>query len=658
MKLPSSRIFWQTFLWLSALLAAAAFYQTILQANKLQVSVLGSKWAVLLGVLALNLAGGLVLAWLIPGGRGKPLIEALELSTPDRLPRLAGIAIAALGMAGFWLLRLNVLAKFLPGLFPALWFFIWFSLLAGAGLRLAGVRSWAASFAAAVILQGLLFVIYGRLRLVSSDPFSLGYSEGGRYYYASLIFARSIYGNGVELSAFHPSRYLLLAVPFLVKGLPIWAHRLWQALLWIGLTAASSYLLVRRLNLKKRSLALLMTGWLILYLFQGPVYYHLQICVILILLGCSAQHPGRTLAAILAASAWAGISRLNWYPVPAMLAISLYLLEEPLSKFENPRRYLTRPVLWAVLGLLTALLPQRLYDLWLSGAAPTKILGSVQSSPLLFDRLLPNPSFAPGILPGITIVSLPLWLYLCLALRDHARQLHPLRLYGLGAIALTLFAGGLLVSTKIGGGAELHNMDAYLIALAIVATYFLAGRVEGENGGLIEARAAPWPVVVTALLIPVAFSLQQVVPPNAYDPTAAARDLRTLQEISLQAADGGGQVLFITERQLLTFGLVRGVPLVSDYEVATLMEMAMSGNTDYLERFRADLRVHRFAMVVARRQNTTLQEEGEEAFAEENNAWNEQIARPLLCYYEPALSLSYANVQVFRPRPDVPSGCP
>ncbi len=656
MKAPSSRLFWQTFLGLSALLALPAFYETILQADKLQISLLHSKWVVLLAAFLFNIFGALILFRAIQTGRLDRLIESLDSTTQDRWLRAAGTLGVVVAVAAFWFLRLSILARFLPRIFPALWFFIWFSLLGAAAFRLASRRSWAASFAALVVLQGVLFVLYGRLRLVSADPFSLGYSEGGRYYYASLVFAKSVYGISVKLSSILPSRYLLQAVPFLAEGLPIWVHRLWQAMLWIGLTAASAYLLVRRLGLKQRGLMLLMTGWLIMYFFEGPVYYHLQLCVIIILLGYSGKHPARSLMAVLAASAWAGISRINWYPVPALLAITLYFLETPLSQFEHWGSYLRRPALWGILGLLVAFVPQRLYDLWLSTDETTQLLGSVQTSSLLFYRLLPNPSFAPGILLGIVIVSLPLWIYLYIVLRKHIGHLHPLRLLGLGAITLALFAGGLLVSTKIGGGAELHNMDAYMIALGIISAYFLAGRVRAEDGKMIMGPAAPWPAVLGALILPVAFSLQQVVP-TGYERAGTARDLQTLQEIASQATSGGGEVLFIAERQLLTFGLVRGVPLVPDYEVATLMEMAMSGNMGYLDRFYADLRSHRFAVIIARRQSTALQEQGEESFAEENNVWSELIAKPLLCYYEPVTSLSFANVQVFEPRPQTPVDC-
>ena len=56
----------------------------------------------------------------------------------------------------------------------------------------------------------------------------------------------------------------------------------------------------------------------------------------------------------------------------------------------------------------------------------------------------------------------------------------------------------------------------------------------------------------------------------------------------MNGAAQNGPVLFINERQLVTFGDVR-VPLVPDYEAVTLMEMAMSGNQVYLDRFYDDL---------------------------------------------------------------------
>jgi len=65
------------------------------------------------------------------------------------------------------------------------------------------------------------------------------------------------------------------------------------------------------------------------FLFQGAVYYHLMVCVVLVLLGYKKDKPLRTLIFVLLASVWAGISRVNWMPVPGLLAVALYLLDTP-----------------------------------------------------------------------------------------------------------------------------------------------------------------------------------------------------------------------------------------------------------------------------------------------------------------------------------------
>ena len=82
------------------------------------------------------------------------------------------------------------------------------------------------------------------------------------------------------------------------------------------------------------------------------------------------------------------------------------------------------------------------------------------TSSLLWMRLLPSPAFPLGILPGIILISLPLWLGLWFALRGRLNHLHPIRLIVLGLILAVLFIGCLVVSVKIGGGADLHDLDS------------------------------------------------------------------------------------------------------------------------------------------------------------------------------------------------------
>ena len=162
---------------------------------------------------------------------------------------------------------------------------------------------------------------------VSTFPLSLGWSEGSRYYYASLFFSERLYHLHVPPSVLHPSRYLMQAVPFLIPGLPLWFHRLWQVLLWISFTAGAGVVLARRLKA-----GWVFALWAFLFLFQGPVYYHLLVMVILVLWGVKSRRVWYSLVVVLVASAWAGISRVNWFPVPGILAAVLYLIEVPVEK--------------------------------------------------------------------------------------------------------------------------------------------------------------------------------------------------------------------------------------------------------------------------------------------------------------------------------------
>jgi hypothetical protein len=155
-----------------------------------------------------------------------------------------------------------------------------------------------------------------------------------------------------------------------------------------------------------------------------------------------------------------------------------------------------------------------------------------------------------------------------------------------------------------------------------------------------------WPLIAFLLIVPLGFSLSRIVPPIQYDPTQASEDLTMLRD-AVQAHGQEGPVLFIYERHLLTFGMIPKVPVIHDYEVVTLTEMAISGNQPYLNNFYTDLRGHRFSAIVARKQNLEAVT-GE--FAEESETWNRLVAYQLLCEYGPVLTLNSSNIQVFVPR--------
>lgn len=642
----SSRAFWIAFLTISIPIGLLALGQSLPQLVSQNIAPWRSKWTLLLLGMILNIILGGPAIWGLWRGVFNKLLDRIGNASPSKLTTVAASLIIPSALALFWFIRFKIFGSILPQLFPSVWMFLWLTLAAAISFKFVAKTSFTGSFVSLILLQGVVFRMYSLSGVVTDFPFSLDYSETSRFYYASLPFSQSLYGMDLPLSTLHPSRYFLQAIPFLIPDIPLWGHRLWQAILWVVLTGASSWLLARRMELPSKYLTALFTAWGFIYFLQGVVYYHLQVCVIIILLGYSSKRPYRTLVAVILASLWAGISRVNWFPVPAMLAIALHLLEQPVAAQKNIWQYLKHPVLWTLAGLSSALLSQFLYIYWSGNAENAGDFGSSFTSDLIWSRLLPNVTYPLGVLPGILIVTSPLLIFLAYMLAGRRSDLHGVRVLGLFSMLTVLFFGGLVVSTKIGGGADIHNMDAFMVLLAVVSCSFFAGQVSVEADRSAWRQVPVW-VIVIAALIPAVFSMQGVTPRFSYDRAQAQAELDILRDAVEGVSEQGGEVLFISERQLLMFHMVGDVTLVPDYEVVTLMEMAMSRNQSYLDRFYADLSGHRFDLIISRNQRP-VRKEGE-SFAEENNVWIEAVTKPLLCNYDRQQLLESTNILLLVP---------
>lgn len=516
---------------------------------------------------------------------------------------------------------------------------LWWLLTLVGGVALLGPRS-GDRFLLLVAFSGVaLAVAYqaaGYLPAISTYPLSLGWSEASRYYNASLFFARRIYGQLVPLPVLHPSRYLMQSVPFLLGDLPLWAHRLWQVLLWVGVTLGTSVTLARKVRLESRLARAALIGASYLFLMQGPVYYHLLPCAWIVLAGASRARPWRTVLAVVLASAWAGISRVNWYPVPAILAIALYLLEQPLTA--TRRRvieYLGWPLVYAVAGALSAFAASRGYAA--VSENPVAEFSSSFTSELLWYRLFPSATYPLGVLPAILLASTIPLLLIFLWARHHRRDLHTIRWAGLAGALAVLFAGGLIVSAKIGGGGNLHNLDAYLVLLLVIAVYLTFGRVSSETAAAPAGwRPSLW-VLGAGVLVPVAFALAAGTAWQPSDHEYARSTVARIRDAVTQASQAGQDVLFIGERHLIAFEHLE-VALEPDYEKVYLMEMAMASNESYLDAFETDLAAHRFGLIVTERLGTRLRG-SEYTFGEENDVWARRVAAPLLRHYRTGVDL-------------------
>ncbi len=547
----------------------------------------------------------------------------------------------------------------------------WLVTLLGSVLLKSGGLShrWIILLGSSAVLTAFGIKIAAYIPDVSTYPFTLSWSEASRYYYASLFFAKQLYGEVIPPTILHPTRYLLQAIPFLIPHSPLWLHRLWQVLLWIFISLGFSAVFTRRLDIQDRFLRVTAIAWVFLFLLIGPVYYHLQVPAILIFWGFYPAHSNRrsriiSYLVLVLASIWAGISRVNWYPLPGLLASCLYFIE--VSRQGKPLwRYLLLPALWTIGGTAVAIASQAAY-IWISGN-PAEQFTSSFSSNLLWYRLFPNSTYPLGILGAAIFVSLPLILLACTHLIGMWRRVHVIRLIGLVAILLVLFAGGLVVSVKIGGGSNLHNMDGYFTALLLVCgfIYFIklmpdhpaieasAPYASGNSAPLWQRLNGVW--LGYAILTPIVFTIFSggaLTYPSQETITTSLEKIRR----QVEKASGEGEVLFISERQLLIFGDIQGVPLIPDYERVFLMEMAMSGNPEYLDQFHQDLKNQRFKMIIS--EPLYLPVKGEnERFGEENNAWVNWIGVNLRCYYTSIKTVKEIKVQLLIPQQKINKKC-
>jgi hypothetical protein len=269
-------------------------------------------------------------------------------------------------------------------------------------------------------------------------------------------------------------------------------------------------------------------------------------------------------------------------------------------------------------------------------------------------------------------VSLPLFLLILGRLVGRWRAYHPIRLLGIGSILFVLFGGGVLVSMKIGGGSNLHNLDAYMALLVVVTGYLFFERFvqepprAGKTDEVIASNAPSeepslhgitgWPALIFSILLLIYYTIGMGGQNSGYNWDQAVRTLTTMAKFINSATSDGGKVLFIGERQLVTFHILPNIDLVPDYERVYLMEMAMAGNPDYLGRFHDDLKNQRFAMIVS--EPLFVQYKGRaESFGEENDAWVKQVSKYVLCYYQPEKILRDEHIQLYAPRSH-PDNCP
>lgn len=209
------------------------------------------------------------------------------------------------------------------------------------------------------------------------------------------------------------------------------------------------------------------------------------------------------------------------------------------------------------------------------------------------------------------------------------------------------------MSSKIGGGGNLHNMDAYIVLLAVVGGYIGFERIAGVSSVRRRGLQGMWIIFTILLAVPIAFTIGQDVRKVDYDFQKAEENLALISEIVDGVVQNGGEVLIINDRHLIVFNYLANVSLSPDYEKVALVEAAISGNDRYLERFRQDLADHKYQLILSPGLSRHLQTK-EDAYGEENNAWVEFISLPILEHYRLVNSIDPTGPWVLEPIPAGP----
>lgn len=616
------------------------------------------QWWVKVAVLSTSFVAWLLVGWL--GQREEVWIRLRRL--PVGVRRLGQIVLLA---AFFYLFLFSPLAWWLHrrGLF--LWGVAWVVL----GLwALQGSRRWEEGLKVLVVIwAGLAFL--SSYTAVVAFPFSLTWSEGNRLWDRSLIFGREryLYPLDKPIPVFNdPGRILLWGLIYLYPGASITVVRFWNAFLFTVPYLGLAWMLFRRPTVKENdALAWIMSLWGFLFLAQGPIYTPLVLAAMLVWYGARRKHMLTRAACLMAAGYLVRITRFTWVFAPFMWALFLFLADDD----PRTRRWWKRHLV----PLLSALVGSLVLVQWLDGEGFVNLLARLdghagivqlkshsqfgQLTPqalwktltyqsFLWHRLLPNPTFPLGILPGVVLGTGAVVLALVWLWRRH-REVPTwwARGYG-GLMLLAFFVVGLIISTKIGGGNNLHNLDMYLIGLLLVVGWHWQRFGDQLLGEL------PKPLVIWALVGPMVvlfwgdgFAVRPRLPSSEVQQEALAFLQQAAQEAITE-----GEVLFMDQRQLLTFGYVR-VPLVPDYEKKLLADRSLSGDEALFRQYYQDLQRRRFALIVTEVLKIRWEDPTKHDFAEENNAWVRWVAQPTLCYYEPVVTFRKLRLQVLRPRP-------
>jgi len=512
------------------------------------------------------------------------------------------------------------------------------------------------------LLFTVVFMYAVRLQKVTNYPFSLFWSEGNRIWDYSIPFGRRLYNYPAEQKIFSLTdigRRSLWGIPYLLPNVQIWMVRFWDVLMFTVPYVILGFAVFGDERKRNWQIFLLLGLWTMLFLNQGPIYTPLLLAALLVAIGKKSPY-WLNVVLVLVASYYARTSRYTWMFAPGIWAAMLAFMDQDWELNNGWVKAWLQPIMLGVAGIVGGyFLPELVIGLTGRGRSQAGLFtveGMQETTgrqPLLWNRLLPNATYSSGILGGIILAAAPLVILMICLIASKKWKLHFWQKLA-GAIFMLAFLGvGVVISVKIGGGSNLHNLDMFLIGLVL-----LAG-LAWKNGGHrlllnIKTNSAWMKIILLGLILLPAVKV--IREPSHWQLPSADLVADALSETQTAVAEARkeGEVLFMDQRQLLTFGHVGDVPLVVDYEKKQLMNEAMSGNEAYFARYYEDLASQRFSLIVSEPLRVEVQG-GEFDFGNENDAWVKWVSIPMLCYYEPIVTYHEVGLELLVPRDEVES---
>ena len=487
-------------------------------------------------------------------------------------------------------------------------------------------------------LTSLLFTIANSLSILSNNPLSVSWSEGSTLFFASSFHSKEFYDSAVGLPIINPGRALIQSFPFFIKTLPIVAHRFWDSALWIAipLTVGTSFAKRLRINNSLTFLCTSLTS--LLFLNLGPVYYHLLLIGLIVLAGFNSNRFWQSLFVVTLASLWAGWTRINWYPVAGSLAALLYMLEIPREK--GILHYLWKPLFWFLWGSIVSFVSFRLY-MSISGT-PAEYFENPLTTPLLFYRLFPSATNSMGLIQSAMVAFFP-GILLISAFLVFSTSINWFRRLAITGLLIVFFLGGMLVSIRIGGGNNLHNLDAFILLELVIMGYLIFNKVAFDTERAINIHKG-WLVFLLCLVLLYPILKPLVSEPGMIKPINDA-DIKLFHDRIETDVIAGKSILLVDNPHLIALNFWQLPPTAPRFEKVMLMEAAITGNHIYLDNYFQALSRHQYDFILTEPLSTLIQG-STYAFGEENDVWVKFVAEPTLCYYReidsfPSLGLVY-----------------